>query len=88
MDIIKAFSCSAVQSTGSGPLVASDRSLNISLNPGIQILQIPVMPKKIQSFLFFFFNISGVLTPNITYFLFRDYCVLSGSMSQILTLLL
>ena len=50
--LLKAFSCSPVQSTGSGPLVASDKSLNISLNPGIQILQNPVMPKKIQSFFF------------------------------------
>ena len=51
--LLKAFSCSAVQRTGPGPLVASDRSLNISLNPGIQILQNPVMPKKVQRYFFF-----------------------------------
>ena len=62
--LLKAFSCSAVQRTGSGPLVASDRSLNISLNPGIQILQNPVMPKKIQRFflLFFFFSVNKACT--------------------------
>ena len=48
LDIVKSFYCSPFQSNCllSGPFVASYRDLAISLNPGIQILDNPAMPRK------------------------------------------
>lgn len=79
--LLKALSCSPIQSNGSasGPLVASYTGLAISPNPGIQICKNPVMPKKVQRyFFFFFFLVFGMLRPHIACFLSGENCLLPG----------
>ena len=74
---LKTLPCSPVQSSGSasGPLVASYTGLAISLNPGIQILQNRVMPKKLRQY-FFFFCLWDMLRPNVACFLSGENCLL------------
>ena len=57
IDIFESFFCSPFQNNGSvsGPLVASYRSLVISPNAGVQILENPAMPQKIDTKMFLCF---------------------------------
>ena len=74
--VLLKYPCSPIRSNGSafGPLVASYAGLAISPNSGIQILQNPVMPKKVQRYFFFF--VFGTLRPNIACFLSGENCLL------------
>lgn len=69
--LLKAFSCSPVQNSVSGPLVISYGVWHCP-NLRLQILQNPMMPQKVWRCFFVF----GVLRSNIACFLSGDNCPL------------